>query len=218
MRVLVPLWRRQRAIGQRLRQRIAGVMARSVAAGYRADDPTSTLSALLPAGRKQRKHHRFLPAEDLREALAKVEGSRAWVGTQLVRVDRVQRQAGVQESLLEVPVPGARRLIGDHVRRHGTTGERPLERRRTLGPTRVRCRPPVATLPPDDTGAPEPWPGHPCRASEPQKCAVFGAWARPVRISLIRYGVRPVRACQPDTLLARQSVGRFQRWQPRICG
>ena len=44
------------------------------------------------------------------------------------------------------------------------------------------------------------------------------AWARHVRISLIRYGVRPVRACQPHTLLARQSVGRFQRWQPRIRG
>lgn len=63
MRVLVPLWRRQRPTGRRLRQRIAGVMAWSVAAGYRADDPTSALSALLPAGRQQRKHHRYLPAE-----------------------------------------------------------------------------------------------------------------------------------------------------------
>ena len=83
MRVLVPLWRRQRPTGQRLRQRIAGVMAWSVAAGYRADDPTSTLSAVLPAGRRQRKHHRYLPAEDLREALVKVSGSGAWIGTRL---------------------------------------------------------------------------------------------------------------------------------------
>ena len=58
-------------------------MAWSVAAGYRADDPTSTLSAVLPAGRKQRKHHRYLPAEDLRKALAKVDGSGAWIGTRL---------------------------------------------------------------------------------------------------------------------------------------
>ena len=83
MRVLVPLWRRQRPTGQRLRQRIAGVMAWSVAAGYRADDPTSTLSAVLPAGRKQRKHHRYLPAEDLREALVKIQASGAWIGTRL---------------------------------------------------------------------------------------------------------------------------------------
>jgi len=83
MRVLVPLWRRQRATGQRLRQRIAGVMAWAVAAGYRQDDPTSTLSAVLPAGRKLLKHHRFLPAVVLKEALAKVDGSRAWVGTRL---------------------------------------------------------------------------------------------------------------------------------------
>ena len=47
------------------------------------DDPTSTLSAVLPAGRKQRKHHWYLPAEDLREALAKVDRSGAWVGTRL---------------------------------------------------------------------------------------------------------------------------------------
>ncbi|MCY3927165.1 MAG: tyrosine-type recombinase/integrase [Acidobacteria bacterium] len=83
MRVLVPLWRRQRPTGQRVRQRIAGVMAWSVAAGYRSDDPTSTLSAVLPAGRKPRKHHRYLPAEELPEALAKVEGSGARIGTQL---------------------------------------------------------------------------------------------------------------------------------------
>ncbi len=83
MRVLVPLWRRQRPTGQRLRQRIAGVMAWSVAAGYRADDPTSTLSAVLPAGRKQRKHHRYLPADELREALVKVQDSGAWIGTRL---------------------------------------------------------------------------------------------------------------------------------------
>ena len=83
MRVLVPLWRRQRPTGQRLRQRIGGVMAWSVAAGYRADDPTSTLSAVLPAGRKQRKHHRYLPADELREALLKVQASGAWVGTRL---------------------------------------------------------------------------------------------------------------------------------------
>ena len=83
MRVLVPLWRRQRPTGQRLRQRIGGVMAWSVAAGYRADDPTSTLSAVLPAGRKQRRHHRYLPAEDLREALVKVQASGAWIGTRL---------------------------------------------------------------------------------------------------------------------------------------
>ena len=76
MRVLVPLWRRQRPTGQRLRQRIAGVMAWSVAAGYRADDPTSTLSAVLPAGRRKRKHHRYVPAEELREALVKVQGLR----------------------------------------------------------------------------------------------------------------------------------------------
>ena len=83
MRVLVPLWRRQRPTGQRLRQRIAGVMAWSVAAGYRTDDPTSTLSAVLPAGRRERKHHRYLPAEELREALVKVQGSGAWIGTRL---------------------------------------------------------------------------------------------------------------------------------------
>ncbi len=83
MRVLVPLWRRQRPTGQRLRQRIAGVMAWSVAAGYRPDDPTSTLSAVLPAGRKQRKHHQYLPAEELREALVKVQGSGVWIGTRL---------------------------------------------------------------------------------------------------------------------------------------
>ena len=83
MRVLVPLWRRQRVTGQRLRQRIAGVMAWAVAAGYRQDDPTGTLSAVLPAGRKLLKHHRFLPAVALKEALAKVDGSRAWVGTRL---------------------------------------------------------------------------------------------------------------------------------------
>ena len=83
MRVLLPLWRRQRATGQRLRQRIAGVMAWSVAAGYRGDDPTSSLSAVLPAGRKQTKPHRFLPAEEFPEALRKVEGSGAWIGTKL---------------------------------------------------------------------------------------------------------------------------------------
>ena len=83
MRVLVPLWRRQRPSGQRLRQRIAGVMAWSVAAGYWADDPTSTLSAVLPAGRRKRKHHRYLPAEELREALVKVQASGAWIGTRL---------------------------------------------------------------------------------------------------------------------------------------
>ena len=54
MRVLVPLWRRQRVTGHRLRQRIAGVMAWAVAAGYRQDDPTSTPSAVLPAGRTAR--------------------------------------------------------------------------------------------------------------------------------------------------------------------
>lgn len=58
-------------------------MAWSVAAGYRADDPTSTLSAVLPAGRKQRKHHRYLPADDFREALVKVQAFGAWVGTRL---------------------------------------------------------------------------------------------------------------------------------------
>ena len=83
MRVLVPLWRRQRATGQRLRQRIAGVMAWGVAAGYREDDPTASLSAVLPAGRKQRKHHRYVPAKELPEALRKVEGSGAWIGTKL---------------------------------------------------------------------------------------------------------------------------------------
>ena len=83
MRVLLPLWRRQRPTGQRLRQRIAGVMAWSVAAGYRTDDPTSTLSAVLPAGRKPPQHHQYLPAEDLREALAKVHASSVWIGTRL---------------------------------------------------------------------------------------------------------------------------------------
>ena len=83
MRVLVPLWRRQRPTGQRVRQRIAGVMAWTVAAGYRPDDPTSTLSAVLPAGRRKRKHHRYLPAEELREALVKVDDSGARIGTRL---------------------------------------------------------------------------------------------------------------------------------------
>ncbi|MCY3969979.1 MAG: tyrosine-type recombinase/integrase [Acidobacteria bacterium] len=62
---------------------MAGVIACSVADGYRADDPTSTLSAVLPAGRTQRKHHRYLPAKELREALVKVQDSGAWIGTRL---------------------------------------------------------------------------------------------------------------------------------------
>lgn len=59
----------------------------SVAAGYRSADPTSTLLAVLPAGREQRKHHRYLPAEELREALAEVDSSGVdWETTQRAAV------------------------------------------------------------------------------------------------------------------------------------
>lgn len=56
-------------------------MARSVAAGYRADDPTSTLSAVF-AGRPEKAEAPSLPA-GRGAARGAVQASGAWIGTRL---------------------------------------------------------------------------------------------------------------------------------------
>lgn len=86
MRVLLAddLWNTKRETARRVRQRISAVMKWAVAQGYREDNPAGdAIGAALPRNGNRKEHFRSLPHADVAEALAKVRGSGAWIGTKL---------------------------------------------------------------------------------------------------------------------------------------
>ena len=85
MAVLLPIWSSKRETASRVRQRISAVMKWSVAQGYRADDPAgaAVLQALPKGAAAAKRHHRALPYNDVGDAVWRVQGSQAWLGTKL---------------------------------------------------------------------------------------------------------------------------------------
>ncbi|MCY3677934.1 MAG: tyrosine-type recombinase/integrase [Gemmatimonadetes bacterium] len=86
MRVLLAddLWNTKRETARRVRQRIGAVMKWAVAQGYREDNPAGdAIGAALPRNGNRKEHFRSLPHSEVAEALAKVRGSGAWIGTKL---------------------------------------------------------------------------------------------------------------------------------------
>lgn len=84
MAILTPHWNSKRETLQRVRQRIGAVMKWAVAQGYREYDPAGdAIGAALPRVGVQQEHQRALPHGEVKAALMKIHGSRAWLGTRL---------------------------------------------------------------------------------------------------------------------------------------
>ena len=82
--VLVPIWHTKRETATRVRQRISAVMRWAVASKYRADDPAGpALSAVLPKGAPQKRHHAALPHAEAALAVRTIRESNAWLGSKL---------------------------------------------------------------------------------------------------------------------------------------
>ena len=81
LRVLQPLWHTKRETAKKVANRLGVVMRWAIAEGYRTDDPAGpALTAALPRNAaKPVEHLPSLPAAELAEALARLDGSaRAW--------------------------------------------------------------------------------------------------------------------------------------------
>ena len=72
---VTPLWGSKNSTARKTLTYIAQVMAWAVAHGHRTDNPAKgdAVSAALPRGRGEVRHHRALHYSDLRDALAKVD-------------------------------------------------------------------------------------------------------------------------------------------------
>ena len=82
--VLTPIWGTRRETAQRVRQRIATVLRWAIANGHRLDNPAGdAVLGALPRRRPPVRHHRALPYADVPDAVRRILGTRAWIGTRL---------------------------------------------------------------------------------------------------------------------------------------
>ena len=77
--VLEPIWSSKHPTAKRLRQYISLVMKWATSQGYRADDPTDVVSAVLPKIRHDPEHRLALPHGEVGRALAKLRESDAYL-------------------------------------------------------------------------------------------------------------------------------------------
>ena len=83
--VLLPIWHTKPVVAQCVRQRAGAVMRWAIAAGFRQDDPSANVLAVLPKQRKVApKHHKALRAAAIPGALHTIRESGAWLGTRLL--------------------------------------------------------------------------------------------------------------------------------------
>ena len=84
LNILKPIWTPKRETARKVKRRISAVMRWAIAKGYRADDPAgAAIDAVLPRSGGEVRHHRALPYGQVAQAVAAVQASNAWVGTQL---------------------------------------------------------------------------------------------------------------------------------------
>ena len=82
--VLTPIWGTRRETAQRVRQRIAAVMRWAIANGHRKDNPAGdAVLQALPRRRPPVRHHPALPYADVPDAVRRIRGTQAWIGTKL---------------------------------------------------------------------------------------------------------------------------------------
>ena len=82
--VLTPIWGTKRETASRIRQRIAAVMRWTIANGHRQDNPAGdAVLQALPRRRPPVRHHRALPYADVPDAVRRIRGTHAWIGTKL---------------------------------------------------------------------------------------------------------------------------------------
>ena len=83
--VILPLWSTKRETGRKVLQAIRGVMAWSIAKGYRGDNPAAAdvITPALPRAGARVQHLRAVPYAEVPAALARVESSDAYEVTKL---------------------------------------------------------------------------------------------------------------------------------------
>ena len=79
--LLLPRWHDRTETMRRVKQRIGAIMKWAIANGYRVDDPTLTLAAVLPKNGTVRNHHKALPYPEVGEAIARIRVSGAYWDT-----------------------------------------------------------------------------------------------------------------------------------------
>ena len=83
---LTPLWNTKRETARKVKHRLSAVFKLAVAQGHRADNPIDAVDAALPKRRgaaQRARNHRALPHAEVRDALATIAGTDAWIGTRL---------------------------------------------------------------------------------------------------------------------------------------
>ena len=79
LEALLPLYETRPETARKVRRRVSAVMKWAVAQGYRQDDPAGpAISAALPRRAAKTTHLRALPYQQVAEALATVDGTKAW--------------------------------------------------------------------------------------------------------------------------------------------
>ena len=83
LRCVEPIWSTKRETAERVLQRIGVIMKRSIARGWRLDNPAGdAVREALPAGtRGPRQHFPALHWRDVPSAIATVRATHAWIGT-----------------------------------------------------------------------------------------------------------------------------------------
>ena len=81
--VLKPIWSTKRPTARKVLRRVGAIMTWAVAQGYRTDDPTTAVKALLPANGHKTEHRPALHHGDLGAVLTTIRESSAWLGARL---------------------------------------------------------------------------------------------------------------------------------------
>ena len=83
LKCLVPIWQSKHATAKRLRGRLADVFDWAESHGHRtgSNPAGKAIAAALPAPARATEHHRAIHYSEVADAIAKVHGSRAWIGT-----------------------------------------------------------------------------------------------------------------------------------------
>ena len=81
---LSPIWAERTTTAKRLKRYLSGVMAWSIGAGHRTDDPAGlALDASLPKVSRVQEHQRAVAHSEITSVLAKIDNGGAWPGTKL---------------------------------------------------------------------------------------------------------------------------------------
>ena len=84
LNVLTPIWGTKRETASRIRQRISTVMRWAIAHGYRTDDPAGeAVLQVLPRNREAVRHHKAVPYNEVKSAIATIQASETAMSTKL---------------------------------------------------------------------------------------------------------------------------------------